>query len=359
MPTLLPPPPQITTAKAPSGRIVEVVRDYAGHGIQFSGGNSYLVEDPTLAHLMMQGAAGKIRDRELFQGEAGKRVLITRSGGFGDILFLTPLIRTLLAAGNEVTVCCHDNYKDALSGVAVQWKRYPMILAEVMPYDREFWLEGVIEFAADPSRHAVDLFAEAAGVELTEGKELTYAVKPEDTAWAEEHFPKRTSKRIGVQLMASSPARTYPQDLMIEVVQSLMLHADLEVALFGPPGAIQLQENHPRVLNVAAQAKTFAQSAGVLAQCDVVLAPDSAIAHLAGALKLPTVALYGSFPWQARTAYAPTIRALQVSLACSPCHWHGRGSAFPPHGPCARTGRCEVLAQIEPQRVVREVMKAL
>jgi ADP-heptose:LPS heptosyltransferase len=113
------------------------------------------------------------------------------------------------------------------------------------------------------------------------------------------------------------------------------------------------------VLNVAAQAKTFAQSAGVLAQCDVVLAPDSAIAHLAGALKLPTVALYGSFPWQARTAYAPTIRALQVSMACAPCYWHGRGSAFPSHGPCARTGRCEVLAQIEPQRVVREVMKAL
>jgi ADP-heptose:LPS heptosyltransferase len=335
------------------------LREYAGYGIEFTTTGRYVVEDPTLAHLLMMGLAGQVKGRELFQSAQGKRVLLTRSGGFGDILFLTPLIRTLIAAGNEVTVCCHANYKDALLGVDVKWKRYPMLLAEAFAYDREFWLEGVIEFATDPAKHAVDLFAEAARVVLTEGKELSYKVRPEDEAWAEEHFPKKAARRIGVQLMSSSPARTYPRDLMVEVVQSLLLNDDVELALFGPPKAIQLEQADPRLLNVAAVATTFAQSAGVLAECDAVLAPDSAIAHLAGALRLPTVALYGSFPWQARTAYAPTIRALQGSMFCSPCHWHGRLAPFPPDGPCAKTGRCEVLAQIDPQRVVREVMKAL
>jgi ADP-heptose:LPS heptosyltransferase len=219
-------------------------------------------------------------------------------------------------------------------------------------------LEGVIEFAEKPEIHAVDLFAEAAKVELTEGKEVSFAVRDEDRAWAELEFPKK-GKRVGVQLMASSPARTYPKELLVEVIRRLLEKGDTEIALFGAPGTVQLEANHPLILNVASQADLFGQSAAVLEQCEVVLAPDSAIAHLAGALRLPTIALYGPFPWQARTAYAPTVRALTGVLRCAPCYWHGRGGPYPPDGPCSITGKCEALGQIEPERIVREVRKYL
>jgi hypothetical protein len=33
---------------------------------------------------------------------------------------------------------------------------------------------------------------------------------------------------------------------------------------------------------------------------------------------------------------------------------HGRGH-FPQHGPCAKTGRCEVLAAIKPDRVASKI----
>ena len=341
-----------------NGRIVKVKDDYRTHGLRFVGGESYVVEDPTLGHLLMMGLAGEVRRRSVDAPASYETVLVTRSGGFGDLLFITPLLRTLVAAGKKVTVCSHARYRDALSGVEVEWREYPMKLEEVLPYDHEIWLEGVIEFAAQPERHAVDLFAEAAGVELTDGKECSYAVRPEDRVWAEKHFPQ-TRRRIGVQLMASSPARTYPKDLMVEVISHLLDDNSVEVALFGAPGSVQLEAEQDRLINVADNALRFGQSAAVLEKCEVVLAPDSAIAHLAGALRLPTVALYGPFNWKSRTAYAPTVRALQGTLQCAPCHWHGRGAPFPPQGPCSITGRCEALGTLSPERVVREVRKML
>lgn len=343
-----------------NGRIVKVKADYDAHGLRFLGGETYVVEDPTLGHLLMMGLAEEVRGRSVDPQDSYKTVLITRSGGFGDLLFLTPLLRTLVAAGKKVTVCSHAKYREALSGVAVEWREYPMKLEEVLPYDHEMWLEGVIEFAAQPERHAVDLFAEAAEVELTEGKELSFAVREEDRAWAERRFPKTARARIGIQLMASSPARTYPKEQMIEVIRDLLDgRPEVELALFGSPGSVQLEQRHDRIINVADEARTFGQSAAVLEKCDVVLAPDSAITHLAGALRLPTVALYGSFPWQARTAYAPTVRALQGAMRCAPCYWHGRGGPYPPDGPCSITGKCEALGTLSPDRVAREVRKLL
>jgi ADP-heptose:LPS heptosyltransferase len=340
-----------------TGREVHVLRDYEGHGLVFLQGGRYVVEDPTLGHLLMMGIAGESELRNHPPGD-GNRVLVTRSGGFGDLLFLTPLLRTLVAQGKEVTVCCHGKYREALSGVPVEWCPYPMFSSDVNTYDQELWMEGIIEFAEKPEVHAVDLFAEAARTELTEGKELSFAVQDADRAWAELKFPKK-GKRVGVQLMASSPARTYPKEMMVEVIRRLLEKGDTEIALFGAPGTVQLEAEHPLILNVASKAERFGQSAAVLEQCEVVLAPDSAIAHLAGALRLPTIALYGPFPWQARTAYAPTVRALTGVLRCAPCYWHGRGGPYPPDGPCSITGRCEALAQLEPERVVREVRKYL
>jgi len=339
-------------------RQTEVLKDYAAHGLQFKAGERYLLEDPTLAHLLMMGVAGKVTDVEIQRNPSSKDVLITRSGGFGDILFMTPTIKAFLALGSKVTVCCHRNYADALSAFPqIGYIPYPMRVGEVLPYGYHVWLEGVIEFAPEPERHAVDLIAERAGVELG-SKELIYSVRPADMQWAKENFPRTRKPRVGVQLMASAPTRTYPHELMHKALLGLLMH-HVEIAVFGSPGSIELSDKNPAVYNIAAAAKTFGQSCAVLAECDAVIAPDSALCHVAGALGLPTVALYAPFPWQARTAYAPSIRALSGNLKCAPCFWHGRGSAYPPHGPCAQSGRCDALATIAPERIVRETMRLL
>lgn len=339
-----------------SPRIVTLLKDHSAHGMTLLAGETYVVEDPTLAHLLNLGIAGEIGCTELPNGN-GKRVLISRTGGFGDILFCTPLIRALQARGLSVSFSCVPTYRDALSGVDVDFVPYPLTLDDIADYARVIWLEGVIEFASDPSRHAVDLIAETAGEELTQGKHCSYRVSDEDAQWAREKYPRTKHKRVGIQLAASAKSRTYPRELMMQVIQTLVLKG-VEVYLFGRPGEIQINTPHPLMKNIAAESESFAKSCAVLATCDGVFTPDSALCHVAGALDLPTVAVYGAFPWQSRTAYAPSIRALSGNLPCAPCHWHGRGSEFPPGGPCFKTGRCEALSTISPERIVRELSKA-
>lgn len=340
----------------PLPRTVSVRSDYSAHGMRLKAGETYVVEDPTLAHLLNLNLAADIGWVQL-QNNLGKRVLISRTGGFGDILFCTPLIRSLQARGLDVSFSCVPSYRDALNGVDVNFVPYPLPFWELAEnYDRVIWLEGVIEFAKDPSSHAVDLIAERAGEGITQGKHCSYRVSEEDAQWAREKYPK-SRKRVGIQLAASAKSRTYPRELMMQVIQTLVSKG-IEVYLFGRPGEIQINTPHPLLKNIAAESESFAKSCAVLATCNGVLAPDSALCHVAGALDLPTVAVYGAFPWQARTAYAPSVRALSGNLPCSPCHWHGRGSEFPPSGPCAHTGRCEALATISPERIVRELSKA-
>jgi ADP-heptose:LPS heptosyltransferase len=93
-----------------------------------------------------------------------------------------------------------------------------------------------------------------------------------------------------------------------------------------------------------------------LATCDACIAPDSVFCHVAGALHIPTIALYGPFPWQLRTAHAPSIHALQGVAKCAPCFHHSRvGEVFPRGEECENTGDCAALARISPSRIVSKI----
>jgi ADP-heptose:LPS heptosyltransferase len=91
---------------------------------------------------------------------------------------------------------------------------------------------------------------------------------------------------------------------------------------------------------------------------DCVLAPDSSLTHIAGALEVPAVALYGPFPWQIRTAYCETTRALtrQEGFPCAPCHHHATiQKQFPDNCPTKAKGFCGVLDAIPPDQIIKAI----
>ncbi|MDO8629104.1 MAG: glycosyltransferase family 9 protein, partial [Phycisphaerales bacterium] len=113
-----------------------------------------------------------------------------------------------------------------------------------------------------------------------------------------------------------------------------------------------------RVIDLGAANLSFRQSAAVLATCDVLLAPDSSLMHVAGALGLPCVALFGPTAWQMRTAYYPSVHAIQGHEGCTiaPCWYHGPAAwSFPRGQPCFESGRCEVISSIAPDRVIQKI----
>lgn len=291
------------------------------------------------------------------------RLLFVRPGGFGDLLFLTPTFREIKKRWPRanIFVSCFDRYWPALvnNPDVAGFIPYPVSLELWDRSKAHVWLENIIERNTEAREmHAVDVIAKRVGIEF-EDKTMKYIVSPEEKIAAEREFPRviDAKVRVGLQMTASGSCRVYP--FMADLSKRLWRDRGYEVFLFGKPGDV-MSDEPAGMVNLMLRGKTFRESCAVLQTCDVVVAPDSALAHVAGALGVPCVALYGPFPWKLRTAYAPETFALQGTCPVSPCFHHGQaGQGFPENGPCAQTGRCEALAAITVDRVMRAVEKRL
>jgi ADP-heptose:LPS heptosyltransferase len=94
----------------------------------------------------------------------------------------------------------------------------------------------------------------------------------------------------------------------------------------------------------------------VLETCACVIAPDSSILHLASALDVPAVGLFGSIPWHLRTGYAEKTFSLQGKCSHGVCFHHERnGQVWPIAGPCQKSGLCDALDSLEPARIVAKL----
>lgn len=325
----------------------------------------FLMEDVNAAELLANGLV-RLKEPSIemksFDASAdwnGRKILFVRPGGFGDLLFLTPCLAEIKRRwpGAIIHVACFPAYRGALIGNANvgSFEKYPVSVQSFRSYDAHVWLEGFIEKDPDAKKiHVVDLLAERLGIEI-KNKQMQFFLMPEEIAMAHERYPRRR-KRVGVQFFASSPVRSYPAKLMVETCRGLMKQG-WDVFLFGSPGQIN-SDSGPGLVNLTQRNPpvTFRESAAILKTCDVCIAPDSALCHVAGALDIPTVALYGPFPWQLRTAYAPSVHAISGHGACSPCFHHSRGWQVLPKGkPCSLSGECDVLGTIEPRRIISKV----
>lgn len=295
----------------------------------------------------------------------GDVILFVRPGGFGDLLFATPTLAAIKAQfpDNPIWFACIPKFAPAL------WSNphvdriidYP-VPAELWSQVRfHVWMERILEEGEEcKEKNAVDLIAEKAGVELTEGKELQYFITDEERAWAATTYPKRdeTLPRVGIQIEASAKCRSYDMNRLM-IIASTLVNRGCDVFLFADVGRIQNAHWHYTVVTEP----SFRNACAVLSTCDAVLAPDSALCHIAGALSIPTVALYGPFPWQTRTSHAKSITALHGEASCAPCfhHYNNKSGDWPKVEACTgpTKGTCAALDAIDPKRIVAKLMTAL
>jgi ADP-heptose:LPS heptosyltransferase len=288
----------------------------------------------------------------------GKKVMVMRAGGIGDILFLTPAMAAFkrrnpqaelfFASMAHCPLLLYNN--PALTG----FLPYPCPLEQVP--EHVVCVESMIEFSPQGKlMHAVDLFATGFGLELgPDEKKMLMYLSEEETDSAKKFLPPpgKGKYRFGIQVVANLPVRTYPH--MARVAKSLMKQGH-QVIAFGAPGQPPIQG----AINTHGQTPplNIRQSASLVSVCDCIIAPDSAITHIAGALDVPCVAVYGSFPSLLRTAYQPKTIAIQGEGKCAPCMHHGRMSNFPLNCPSQQEGMCQVLERISVEAVRDQALR--
>jgi ADP-heptose:LPS heptosyltransferase len=330
----------------------------------------YAVEDVAAAQLLVLAGGGRmapfvteVERSALFGGQDynGKSILLVRAGGFGDLVLLTPVLREIKRRwpAAKVRVSTMRHYAPVLSNLPFvdEVLPYPVPVGVVNECAAVVFYENAIEHNPRAEElHATELFGEIAGLLEIADLKPEYRVRPSEAVWANEAYPRvNGTRRVCIQVGASAALRVYPQKQMGEVVGAL-LKRGWEVFLMGDKGEVKLPDATPPGLrNLAAAGLTFRQSCAVVSQADVLIGNDSALVHVAGALDVPAVAPYGPFPWKLRTAYSPSVHAIQGNAGCDPCFHHvnvARRNHFPDHCPSKKRGICQVLESIKPDRIV-------
>jgi heptosyltransferase-2/heptosyltransferase-3 len=132
---------------------------------------------------------------------------------------------------------------------------------------------------------------------------------------------------VAVQPSAGAPLKSWPVARWAAVADGLAARGCAVLLLGGPDDRALLHAIHSRMATPSAPAAVLAgqsldESAALLARCRLLIGLDAGLSHVAGALGVATVRLYGPAaashygPWPA----SPSQQVLQTSrLACVPC----------------------------------------
>ena len=254
-----------------------------------------------------------------------KSVLLHRSGVYGDILLLTPVAKALQSRYHRVTVGFATEPRMtpllARAGFPLALHQFPTPLEIAQRYDYHVGFEGIMDIDRDPTHHAVDTFAARAHVKIGKASEriplfnLERRERQKARHWLRDvmrlYGDRKHRPWLAIQVKASNPVRSYPEDNLIEVVK-MASAARWRILTFGMqesdlPRAAYL----PGVVNLCGRFPNIVDAVAVLAECDALLAPDSSFTHFAAALKLPTVAVYGPYPGAIRTRDYPNCVTLE------------------------------------------------
>lgn len=321
---------------------------------------TYVCDHVTLSMLSSYAVPASVRtlriEDEAWPDDGDGGMTLVMPGVHGDLLMLTSL---RVDRDDDLQVACLPEYAGILKGSGLETVDLPCIY--------------------DPTRDYVNLShiterPEVLGQTFTDGlyemgfqvhDSLYYAVSPGEKEFAKLAWPReRKAVRIAYQPFASSRVRNYPHmgqlltamDKAFDPMPEVLLLCDEMLAI--PEGV------RHRVKQTADFHCDIRQAAAMMAECDILVCPDSVFQHIAGAIGLRTVALFGSFHWTERVLNKDRVFALQGHAECAPCRHHAgstQGASHPDDHRCTvpKTGFCQAMASIDPERVAREMKRLL
>jgi heptosyltransferase-2 len=111
------------------------------------------------------------------------------------------------------------------------------------------------------------------------------------------HGISANDRVVGIHPGASVPAKRWPLDRFVQVAETLSQRASVSVLVFVDPEGYG--DAVARVGGVIAAKVNLRELIALIQKCDVLVCNDSGPMHIAGALGVPTVAVFGSGiqPW--------------------------------------------------------------
>jgi heptosyltransferase-2 len=143
--------------------------------------------------------------------------------------------------------------------------------------------------------------------------------------------PRASSPVVGIAPQAKHPLKEWPIQRYAQLARRLEGEGIRTLWFLDPKRQGEAQVDTGDCVRAPLE-----EAAGAMAGCDLVIAGDTGMGHLASALGIPVLVLYGSTVPE--LGYTPTgaHSVLQVELPCRPCHVHGAKRCWLGHRRCLR-----------------------
>jgi ADP-heptose:LPS heptosyltransferase len=170
---------------------------------------------------------------------------------------------------------------------------------------------------------------------------------------------EKTEKWLGIAPFAQHASKTYPEDLMKEVLQELQKGQNLKIFLFGggkeETGKLAAWEKtFPKAVSVAGKL-SFEEELALISNLDLMLSMDSGNGHLAANFGVPVISIWGlTHPY---TGFAPFRQPAANSLLPNLQKYPAIPTSI--YGKDIPKGYEEVMRSIPPQKVVEKIKELL
>lgn len=258
------------------------------------------------------------------------KILIHRDlGGIGDVIMTTPVLEVVKSRfpNSQITYACPSQFKSLLDNnpfidnlvswsVSVTKEEYDVVVdltRSCIKYE--------IDNQPNVSKNRTEVFLESCGMLNGHVPRPKLFLSQEEILWAKEFIKAKTGPFIGIVPESNAPVRQWHSfpELKDDLLKEYPTATLLEFCIRTP----DRWSSHERVVPVFG--KTLREVMALINECDIVVSPDTGIAHIASALSVPSVWIFTHIDGKVRTRNYQDVRVCQnIPKECSkgqPC-WY-------------------------------------
>ncbi|MCA9286473.1 MAG: glycosyltransferase family 9 protein [Phycisphaerales bacterium] len=242
----------------------------------------------------------------------GSRLAVPFIGGQGDAVALLPVLATIrdLHPGISIEVIAAVGAAQvfALSPAVDRVHPHPMTIASWRGFDAYLPLERIPGTVQAPNAGLARTFAAALGVPLAL---IRHPLRLPPLG------PRTGGPLVVVAVGEAASMRSVPPPLVLQIVTALNERGVASVLVGHLDDAYRFP-SRPELLDLRGRTPTVVELANCLRLADAVVAHDSFVMHLAGALERPTLALFAPSSAGIASDYR-TVETLSSDAPCAPC----------------------------------------
>ncbi len=269
---------------------------------------------------------------EIFKGNPHINEIILYDDRFNSIMGRFKLARMLKARGFSTAILLQNAFDAAfitwLAGIPERigyrrdWRR--LLLTRSVPVEQEVLDQHQVHYYLNLLDKSLNISAE--------DTEPRIYLSQAETNDAKALLSKELGLTSGRPVIGINPGAAYGSakrwmpERFAELAKKIVDELDGRVVLFGNPAEAEIAGNiisrltfsGSYCLNMAGKTD-LRQLAALISECDAFITNDSGPMHMASALLVPTVAIFGSTDRTKTGPFGEGCRTVSKDLACSPC----------------------------------------